>query len=84
MYSTVLSVLSVFTFRFHYFLPQKHLLEAPFLLFWDFTVFVAIEHPRSALEWSPIQVLTVAQVAKIQCSYEKWCCQFGIAVDLHL
>ena len=41
------------------FLPQKHILEAPFLHFWDFTVFVAT---ASTLEGSPIQVLTMAQV----------------------
>ena len=51
------------------FFPEAHIriLEAPpFLRFWDFTVFVAIytiQLPFPSIEWSPILVLTVAQVA---------------------
>ena len=37
-------------------------MEAPFLRSWDFTVFFTTAS-TSTLEWSPIQVLTGAQVA---------------------
>ena len=47
------------------FLPYEYLLEALFLRSWDFTVFLATAS-ISTLEWSPIQVLTMAQVAKLQ------------------
>ena len=40
-----------------FFLPQKHISEAPFLRIWDFTVFVAAQHLRPTLEWSPILLL---------------------------
>ena len=39
------------------FLPQKHISEVPFLRIWDFTVFVAAQHLRPTLEWSPILLL---------------------------
>ena len=50
-------------FLFYFiFLLQEHVLEAPFLRSWDFTVFLTTAS-ISALEWSPTQVLTVAQAA---------------------
>ena len=43
--------------------PQEHLLEAPFLRSWEFTVFFFITKASTlTLEWSPIQVLTKSQL----------------------
>ena len=56
-------------------------MEAPFLHSWDFTVFfttASTSHLNG--HWSPIQVLTMAQVAELQWSYGNWCFQLGIAV----
>ena len=44
------------------FLPQDHVLEAPFLRYQDFTLFLTAAS-TSIFEWSPIPALTVAQVA---------------------
>ena len=40
-----------------------------------FTLFLT----TAILEWSPIQVLTVAQVAQLQRSCQNWCFHLGIA-----
>ena len=44
-------------------LPHKHIVETPFFRFREITVFVSIQYPRPTLEWSLIQVQTMAQVA---------------------
>ena len=45
-----------------FFFFLKHTMEVPSL--WDFTVFLIfyLQHPQPTLEWSPIKVLTMAQV----------------------
>ena len=59
-----------------------------FLTFLTFFLFLPqilqylyLQHSHPTLEWSPIQVLTVAQVAELQCSYGNWCFQLGIAME---
>ena len=58
-----LLILALMVLKKHTFiLAQKHIMEAPFLSFWDF-YYLHLQRPRPTLEWSPIQVLTVAQDA---------------------
>ena len=52
----------MYEYLFIYVWPQEFILEAPFLHVWDFPEFFTTAS-TSTLEWSPIQVLTMAQVA---------------------
>ena len=79
-YSIIFSPLIYNNVRHTYliFLSQEHILEAPFLCSWGFTVFLTTKS-TSTLEWSPIQVLTGVQVAELQrIFWELWCFQLKI------
>ena len=53
-------------------------MEAPFLRFWDFTIFYATPTARLTLEWLPIQVLLPWP------KLPDWCFKLGNAVAIDL
>ena len=61
-------------------LPQEYLLEAPPFLTPEICTVSFTTASTSTHEWSPIQVLTVAQVAELQLSYVNGYFQIGKAV----